>query len=308
MLHNFLIVLQQVIVLFILILIGYFCGKRRIFSAETIRGLDFLVLNLALPATIIRGFQMDRTEEMLRNLLLCIALAALLQALFLFISLPFAKKLPRDERAVYALSSTLTNCSFMGFPLQSAILGNLGILYGSGYVFSMNLCTFTVGYYLFTGDRKSISPRQIITRPAIIGTVLGLALFVMGISLPTTVSTVVNHIANLSVPLPMFIIGYHLSNVELGTVLRNRLHWRFSLLRLIVLPIISIALLYALGLRGTVLLSLAVSASCPTATAATIIASRFSDKGELSAELGAMQTLLSLLTLPVMLAVASLFA
>ena len=31
MLHNFLIVLQQVIVLFILILIGYFCGKRRIF-------------------------------------------------------------------------------------------------------------------------------------------------------------------------------------------------------------------------------------------------------------------------------------
>ena len=58
MLHNFLIVLQQVIVLFILILIGYFCGKRRIFSAETIRGLDFLVLNMALPCTIVRGFKL----------------------------------------------------------------------------------------------------------------------------------------------------------------------------------------------------------------------------------------------------------
>lgn len=308
MLHNFLIVLQQVIVLFILILIGYFCGKRRIFSAETIRGLDFLVLNMALPCTIVRGFQMEHTAEMMRNLLLCIVFAALLQILFLFVSMPFAKKLPRDERAVYALSSALTNCSFMGFPLQNAVLGSIGVLYGSGYVFSMNLFTFTVGYYLFTGDRKSISPKQIITRPAIVGTVLGLILFVMGISLPSTVSTVVDHIANLAVPLPMFIIGYHLSNVELKTVLRNRLHWRFSVLRLIVLPIAAIALLYALGLRGTVLLSLSISASCPTATAVTIIASRFSEKGELSAELGAMQTILSLLTLPVMLAFASLFA
>ena len=155
MLHNFLIVLQQVVVLFILILIGYFFGKRRIFSAETIRGLDFLVLNMALPCTIVRGFQMEHTAEMMRNLLLCIGFAALLQALFLFAAMPFARKLPRDERAVYVLSSALTNCSFMGFPLQNAVLGPLGILYGSGYVFSMNLCTFTVGYYLFTGDRKT---------------------------------------------------------------------------------------------------------------------------------------------------------
>ena len=308
MLHNFLIVLQQVIVLFLLILIGFFCGKRRIFSAETIRSLDFLVVNMALPCTIVRAFQMEHTAEMTRNLLLCIGFAALLQALFLVASMPFAKKLPRDERAVYVLSSTLTNCSFMGFPLQSAVLGSLGILYGSGYVFSMNLCTFTVGYYLFTGDRRSISPKQIITRPAIFGTLLGLVLFVMDMSLPYTVSTVVDHIANLSVPLPMFIIGYHLSHVNVKAALRNRMHWRFSLLRLIVLPIAAIALLYALGLRGTVLLSLAVSASCPTATSVTIIANRFSDKGELSAELGAMQTLLSLLTLPVMLAFASLFA
>ena len=37
MLHNFLIVLQQVVVLFLLILIGYFCGKRRIFYVIDLR-------------------------------------------------------------------------------------------------------------------------------------------------------------------------------------------------------------------------------------------------------------------------------
>lgn len=306
MLHNFLIVLQQVSVLFLLMLIGFWLGKKQHFTEETIRGLDFVVLNLALPCTIIRAFQMEHDASMLRNFLLCIVLSAALHILFFLVAAPVSKKIPDGDRGVYLLSSTLTNCSFMGFPLQAALLGTLGILYSSGYVFVMNLFTFTMGYYLFTGDRRSISPKQIITRPAILGTMIGLAVFLLNIPLPGTVAIVVDHIANLTVPLPMFIIGYHLSQADFSVMLRNRLHWQFSALRLIVLPLLATALMSLLPLEEEVFLSLCVCASCPTATAVTIIASRFTDKGALSAELGAMQTLLSLLSLPLMLAFASL--
>ena len=305
MLHNFLIVLQQVSVLFLLMMIGYWLGNKKHFSDETIRGLDFVILNLALPCTIIRAFQMEHDASMLQNFLLCIALSGALHLLFFAVAFPFSRKIPDGDRGVYLLSSTLTNCSFMGFPLQAALLGTLGILYSSGYVFIMNLFTFTVGYYLFTGDRKSISPKQIITRPAILGTLIGLALFLLNIPLPDTLATVVDHIANLTVPLPMFIIGYHLSHADFGLMFRNRLHWKFSALRLVVLPVLGIVLMSLLPLEKEVFLSLAVCAACPTATAVTILASRFTDKGALSAELGAMQTLLSLLTLPVMLAFAT---
>lgn len=306
MLHHFLIVLQQVCVLFLLMLIGYWLGKSRHFSDETIRGLDFVILNLALPCTIIRAFQMEHTAAMLQNFLLCIALSVGLHAVFFLVTVPLSKKLPDGDRGVYALSSALTNCSFMGFPLQAALLGSIGILYSSGYVFVMNLFTFTVGYFIFTGDRKSISPKQIVTRPAILGTVIGLVLFLMNIPLPSFAATLVDHVANLTVPLPMFIIGYHLSQVAFRDMLKNRLHWLYSGLRLLVLPLLVITLMSLLPLEPEVFLSLSVCASCPTATAVTIIASRFTDKGSLSAELGAMQTLLSLLTLPVMLAFASM--
>ncbi|MGM9662851.1 MAG: AEC family transporter [Oscillospiraceae bacterium] len=306
MLSNFLIVLQQVCVLFVLILIGYCLGRRRLFNDEVVGGMNALVLNLALPCTILRAFQLEHTPDMLRNFLLCIVASVALVFLFFAVAAPLARRFPRDERAVYVLSSAFTNCSFMGFPLQSALLGSVGILYSSAFVLVLNLVTFTVGYYYFTGDPKSVSPRQVFTRPAIIGTLLGLALFLLDIPLPGPVSDVVGHVANLAVPLPMFIIGYHLSQVDFRQALRNRRHWLFSALRLLVLPLLSLLLLRLLGLRGDVLLALAVSASCPAATAVTIIASRFSDKGPLSAELGAMQTLLSLFTLPAMLAVASL--
>ena len=308
MLHNFLIVLQQVTVLFLLMLIGYWLGRSRHFTEETIRGLDFVILNLALPCTIIRAFQMEHDGEMLRNFLLCIGLSAALHALFFLVTVPLSRRLPDGDRGVYVLSSALTNCSFMGFPLQSALLGSVGILYSSGYVFVMNLFTFTAGYYIFTGDKKSISPKQIITRPAILGTVIGLILFLMNVPLPSVAATLVDHIADLTVPLPMFIIGYHLSQVDFKDMLRKRLHWFYSGLRLLVLPLLVISLMSLLPLEREVFLSLAVSASCPTATAVTIIASRFTDRGSLSAELGAMQTLLSLLTLPVMLAFAGLLA
>lgn len=305
MLHNFLIVLQQVTVLFLLMLIGYWLGKKHHFSEETIRGLDFVILNLALPCTIIRAFQMEHNAAMLRNFLLCIVLSAALHILFFLLAVPLSKKLPDGDRGVYILSSSLTNCSFMGFPLQAALLGTVGILYSSGYVFVMNLFTFTAGYYIFTGDKRSISPKQIITRPAILGTVIGLALFLMNIPLPGVAATVIDHIANLTVPLPMFIIGYHLSQVDFSVMLKKRLHWLYSALRLLVLPVLVIFLMSLLPLEKEVFLSLSVCASCPTATAVTILASRFTDKGSLCAELGAMQTLLSLLTLPVMLAFAS---
>lgn len=305
MLQNFLIVLQQVVMLFLLMLIGWYLGWKRHFTEETIRGLNYLMLNLALPCTIIRAFQLEHDGSILRNFLLCIALAAALHALFFLVSAPLAKALPRDEQGIYILSSTLTNCSFMGFPLQSALLGTVGILYASGYCFIMNLLTFTLGYYIFTRDRSTISPRQIVTRPAILGTVIGLVLFLMNIPLPGIAATLVDHIANLTVPIPMFIIGYHLSKVELRRMLRNRLHWRFSALRLLVLPVLVTVLLSLLPLERELYLSLVVSASCPTAASVTIIVSRFSSKGDLSAELGAMQTLLSLLTLPVMLALAA---
>lgn len=258
MLQNFLIVSQQVALLFLLMLIGWYFGRTGRFTDETIRGLDFLVLNLALPCTIIRAFQLEHDGSMLQNFLLCIVLSAALQILFLLIAAFFTRSMAQDEQGIYILASSMTNCSFMGFPLQSALLGSVGILYSSGYVLTMNVLTFSVGYYLFTRDRRSISPRQVLTRPAILGTAAGLALFLLELPLPPVAASLVDHIADLAVPIPMFIIGYHLSQADLRAMFRSRTHWLFSALRLLVLPLLSLGLLSLLPLEREVFLSLVV--------------------------------------------------
>lgn len=305
MLQTFLIISQQVAVLFLLMLIGWLLGRHRRFTEETVRGLDFLILNLALPCTILRAFQLEHSAAMLRNFLVCTVVSLAIQGLFFLVALLSARHLPRDEQGVYVLSASLTNCSFMGFPLQSALLGEIGILYSSGFVLTMNVLTFSAGYYLLTRDRRSVSPGQLLTRPAILGTAAGLLLFLLELPLPTVAATLVGHLADLTVPIPMFIIGYHLSQTDLRAMLHRPLNWLFSALRLLVLPLLALGLLSLLPLEREVFLSLAVCASCPAATVVTILASRFTAKGELSAELGAMQTLLSLLTMPAMLAFAT---
>ena len=308
MLDSFLIVLRQVSVLFLLIATGWFLGKRRIFNDGTAASMNTLILNVCNPCIVVQAFQTEYTAETLRGFLFCAAAAMGIHLICLAAGALATRKMAPGERAVYAMSTTLTNCGFMAFPLETALIGSAGILYGSGYLVVMNLVTFTIGYYSFTHDRRSISLRQVVTRPSILGVIVGLALFLLRIPLPDVVGSAVGYLAALCVPIPMMVIGYQLSKADFRRILKSRRNWAFSLLRLVVLPLVFLALMRLCGLRGDVFLATAVAASCPAAAIVSILAERLGSEGTLAAELGAMQTALSLVTMPVILSLASILA
>lgn len=308
MLDSFLIVSKQVSVLFLLMLLGYFFGKKRMLTEEAVASLNSIILNVIIPCTIIKAFQVDRQANLMHDLLLSTLSAIGIIIVFYIIAKISVRKLPQEDQAPYALSLALTNCSFMGFPLETALIGPLGIFYGSGYLTVMNIFTFTFGYYSFTRDRRSISVRQILTRPAIISVIFALTMFLLDIRLPSVISETVEHLASICVPVPMMIIGYHLSKVNFRRVVTNRRHWLCTFGRLIVLPLLALALLLLCGIHGNVLMASMIAASCPAASVITILAGRFSQKSTLTAELNAMQTTVSLLTIPIIISIAACFA
>lgn len=307
MLHTLLLISEQVAVLFLLMLLGFFFGKKRMLDDATVRSLNAIILNVVIPCTVISGFQSDRAAGLVGDLLLCCLYSVLVLLLFFAVSALVTRKLPPDEQAVYGLSSSLTNCSFMGYPLETALIGPLGIFYGSGFAAVMNLFTFTLGYLWFTRDRKSISIRFVLTRPAILSVLAAFALLLLRIRLPSLLLTAVNDLSSLCVPIPMLIIGYHLSRVDFRSVLRNRRHVLFTLFRLLVLPFLALGLLLILGARGNVLAAVMIPSACPVATVVTILAGQFGDRETDAAELNAMQTACSLLTIPPVMAIVSNF-
>lgn len=308
MLESFLIVIEKVCVLFLLLLIGYFCGKKQALNDEAVKCLNSIILNLVIPCTVISGFQSDKASGLVGELLLCCGYSVVVIAVFFLLAFLFTRKLPEKERPIYALSCSLTNCSFMGYPLETAMIGPLGIFYGSGFVAVMNCYTFTLGYLFFTHDRKSISLKQVITRPAILSVLASLGLLIAKIRLPSVILTTVDYLASICVPIPMLIIGYHLSKVDLLKAVRNKRHCLYSVIRLLLLPLIALGVLLLLGAKGDVLMAAMIASSCPVATVVTILAGQLSNQESMAAELNALQTLCSMLTIPLLVTLTAIVA
>ena len=75
-----------------------------------------------------------------------------------------------------------------------------------------------------------------------------------------------------------------------------------------VLPLIAVGGMYLCGIRGNVLLAMAIASSAPPASVVTMLASMYRKNTELASELVFFQTLLSMLAMPCIVTLASWIA
>lgn len=66
--ENFVIIAQQVLVLFILIAVGFICGKKKIITDFSARHMTDIVLYVVTPCVMISAFQREFSFELLSGL------------------------------------------------------------------------------------------------------------------------------------------------------------------------------------------------------------------------------------------------
>ncbi len=301
MLQNFLTVGQQVLILFVLVLIGFILGKRNIITEKGGKVCSDLALFLATPCVIINSFQRPFDVATLQGLLIAIVVAFGLHVAAIVIAHLLYRKEDATTR-VYRASAVLSNAGFMGLPLQQAVLGDQGVLYGTAYVVAMTVTLWSYGLILMDKSEHKLSLRKIFISPGTVGLVVGLLLFVCRISLPELMLAPVQHLASLNTPLPMLFAGYYLSRVDMKRALSCRSNYAALAVRLLVVPIVGIALMYLCGVRGVMLTSMAIAATAPTAVAVAMFADRFKQDAETAVNLVALSTLFSAVTMPLIVA------
>lgn len=65
--------------IFLLLAIGYFLGRKEMITKSTLSQLTGLIVNLILPAAIIRSFQMNISVELLQETGIVLILSLLIQ-------------------------------------------------------------------------------------------------------------------------------------------------------------------------------------------------------------------------------------
>lgn len=307
MLQSLMTVSGQVLVLFSMVAVGFLCGRTRLVGEEALTGIANLTLYAAIPCMLIQSFQVEPTADTLRSFLLALLVALGCHVLNFAVSLLFIREKNPDRKHIMVLTTTFTNCGYMGFPLEAAVMGTMGVFYGSAYNAVFSIFFWTAGVsYLQRGTNLQL--RRILLNPGILGIAAGLILFFTQFQLPAHVNAVVNYLAGLCVPLPMIIIGCQLARSNLRQALRSGMNWLLAALRLLLLPLAELALLYLCGIRGDVLIATTIAAAAPPASLVSMMAQRCNQEPKLAAEIVSLQTLLSVATLPVIVALSQLLS
>jgi predicted permease len=305
MLSNLFTVFGQVWVLFCLIAAGFLLARAGLVQRSAVSSLSNLVLYAALPCTLISAFQLELTPGALHDFLLSLAAALGLYVLFFSAGHLAIRDGDTHRKRMMTLSSVISNCNFMGLPLQTAILGSAGVFYGSAYSAINPLFMWTVGIIYLHGGRKHFQLKKAVLNPAVFGTLAGLLLFLGGFQLPRLLNQGISYLGSMATPVPMVIIGIQLAHTNLRGAIRDKTGWLAAALRLLILPLLGLGVMYACGIRGNVLIATTIAASTP---AGVILAMFDRPDSTLAAEMVSLQTLCSVITMPLVVSLAQTLA
>lgn len=303
-LDNFLLIAQQVLVLFILIAVGFVCGKAGAITEHASKKMTDIVLYVVTPCVMVNAFQRAFSLDLLAQVFLAAGIALAVLAL----SVVLARLVFRDKdtarRKVLQFSVVFSNCGFMSLPLQKALLGEEGQFFGSVFVAMFNVVIWTYGLVDMSGDKTVLSVKKLALNPGILGFLAGLLVFVSGVKLPVFVSQPILHLANLNTPLPMLIIGYYLTKAKWRQAFSGLSVYLAMALRLLVIPAAALFAMAPFGLNRHLVIAFVIACSAPTAASTTMFAAKFNRDAELSVSIVAASTLLSIITMPLVVGLA----
>ena len=232
------VVVQQMIVIFLVVLSGYICYKKKVVQDGVSKGLSALVINVCSPAVII-GSALSRDESITyENMIIAAIAGAVVYFIFFLASLviPRILRTKGDEKTHYALMSLFGNQAFVGIPVVSAVLGENALFYVSIRIVYFNIVFYTYGLVLCDGGSSKFSFKNFINAGNI-SIIIMLIIFFLDLRLPTVISDALGHMANATTFLALVVVGINLAQTKLVSIFTNAKLYLFVLLRFVLLPI-----------------------------------------------------------------------
>ena len=287
----------------LIMVLGFLLGKFKLISEQTNKQLTNLLLTVFMPASLFSAFPAEYNQDS-ANLFYSGFLAGfiIMFALIIIAKLVFNKKWMKSElsrESQFAL--IFNNATFLGYPIVVSTFGQTGILAYCGFIIAFNIALFSYGIWLFEQKISLRLVRSIIFNPNIIAVLLGMAFFLLNISLPSFVTDAVNYVGGATTPLSIICIGFMLSQAKLKKLLTK---WRLmvtALIQLILGPLATWGILTLMQFPPEVIQVCTLIQALPTATSLGLFAVKYGGNEAESSELVTISTLFSVVTMPLMI-------
>lgn len=299
-------VFGQIMIMFLLLLIGLLCNKINVIDLETNKKLSNLVLMIINPMVIFVAYQRDFETKLLKGLLLALFLALLSHIIGIIIShLCLRNKKEMDRRRIEQFAVIYSNCGFMGIPLVNGVLGSEGVFYVTAYVTVFNLLIWTHGVSLMSNSKDPKTMLKSFVSPTMFAIVLGLSFFLLQIRIPGVLLETAEYVAGMNTPMAMIVAGVMIGQVGIKKLFLTIRSYYVAFLRLLLVPLVTFLCIGFFGLPEDVVLTVILVSACPVGATINLFALRYNKDSLYSTELFALTTILSLVTIPAVVMIVS---
>ncbi len=268
------IVFQQVLMIFIYVLIGILCRRKKILTKESGESLSRFALMIISPCLIAGSYIRPYEPRMAKGMLLAFFLAVLYHGAATLLAV-FMIPAGKDQRyRVERLGTVFSNCGYMAIPLIQAAVGAEGVFYAVPFISVFTVLLWSEGI-IFMKDRNFIKLRNMFINPGFLSFVVGLAVYFLRIPVPGVVQQTMDTIMAMNTPLTMMTVGCFLAEVSVKDIMMNMRLYYLALLRLVVFPLVFVIIMYVFRVGSWLegaeevewALMLACACSAPASTA-----------------------------------------
>lgn len=293
------IVTEQILLLFIFILIGYILGKTGLIATKESRVLSTLLVYLFFPCTIFKAFYTNFNISNLSNYYpLTLAGIAILAVLILFSSI-VSKYLGKNdyEKKIYKYTLIIANFGYMGYALAEGLYGTEGLLNMILFAFPFSCFTYTAGYCMLTKSNISIKK---LANPVMIAIILGIVFGLTGIKLLSIAETAVLKSSSCMAPISMILAGITISEYQIKELVCDKNIYIACAFRLIIIPVTLLLVLRQFAseniIRSAVLLT-----AMPCGLNTIIFPKLIGENCKTGAKLAFVSNILALVTIPLII-------
>ena len=200
------------------------------------------------------------------------------------------------EPATYWAPLTFGNTGNLGLPLALFAFGQAGFDFAVVIFAVMAILSFTFGIWVVAGGG---TPLNAIREPLVWGVVAGAVCLALGWQVPVWLGASLDLVGQMSIPLMLLTLGVAISRLQpraFGTAA-----W-LCLLKLVLCVVVPLGVGFVLGLDRLPLAVLVLQVATPVAVTSYMLAAKYQAEADAVAGLVVISTLLSVLSLPAILA------
>jgi len=315
MLTAFLTTLEQMTRILLFLIVGFGLNRLHILPKGAGAGISRLVTMVFLPALLIYT---NMTEFNLANVgqySQLVLLGCLFWTVVTLLCFPIARKFSGgnfQERGVYLYGLSFPNTGAVGTPLALALLGTSGLFQFNLFVLMFNIMTYAWGVGLFLDiQRKNPIKRFFVHmfNPVFVSMMIGLILGALGAKhwIPTQFTSFLGDLGDCFVPISLLLTGYTIADYPLGEVFNRPKSYLFTLLRLLLIPLLVLVLAWVMRLSLFMATLIVLVFAGPSGMNVVVFPASYGQDCKTGASIVLLSSLGSIITVPILYALVQYF-